>query len=145
MSTTAPSKYYIKSLEDEIGLFDRKLAHLLKFESFATEKERNAAAGRLTTKRERLIETIRELTEGKAPEAESAAPKKAPKKRTTKTSPRSKTAATVEAETPVAPIDPVAVATEAEPAPRPASPYAGTSLDYEQELQSYLDNRKKPS
>jgi hypothetical protein len=64
--STAPSsnKYFIKSLEEEIGLFDRKLAHLLKFETFPSDAERQVAAGKLSAKRERLIRTVRDLIEG---------------------------------------------------------------------------------
>ena len=163
--STAPSsnKYYIKSLEEDISLFDRKLAHLLKFESFPTDSERQVAASKLSAKRERLIRTIRDLTEG-TPTAEAAAP--APAKKTKaaakpKTSTRSKAAAKS-----AAPAEAIAVAeqpvptedvpaadlsdqptqiieTEGPTLPRLASPYVGTSLDSELELKNYLQNRAK--
>lgn len=63
MSTTPVSKYVLKPLEEEIGLFDRKLAHLLKYEVFPSEEERQAAASKLSAKRERLVRTVREMTE----------------------------------------------------------------------------------
>ena len=90
--TTAPlinNKYLLKSLEEEIGLFDRKLAHLHNFETFENEEARLVAVGKLSTKRERLVRTLRDLT-GPAPEV-AATPKKAKTAAKTKTSTRSKT------------------------------------------------------
>ena len=80
MSTApASNKYILKSLEEEIGLFDRKIAHLQNFEAFATEEERQTAAGKLTTKRERLVRTLRDLTDPapEVPATETAKKKKA--------------------------------------------------------------------
>jgi hypothetical protein len=59
----ARDKYYLRTLHQEIGLFDRKLAHLLKYETFNTEEDRQAAAGKLATKRETLARTARQLAE----------------------------------------------------------------------------------
>lgn len=83
MSTQPVSKYVLKPLEEEIGLFDRKLAHLLKYETFPTEEDRQAAANKLSAKRERLVRTVRELTEPSLDSALSSLPpaKKAPAKR----------------------------------------------------------------
>jgi len=162
--STAPSsnKYYIKSLEEDISLFDRKLAHLLKFETFPSDTERQVAAGKLSAKRERLIRTIRDLTEGTPIlEAAPAPAKKAKTAAKPKTSTRSKAAAKS-----AAPADAIAVAVPQAPAdvpipdmpaseqstqidaegpaiPRLASPYVGTSLDSEQELKNYLQIRAK--
>ena len=83
MSTQPVSKYVLKPLEEEIGLFDRKLAHLLKYEVFPNEEERQAAAHKLTIKRERLVRTMRELTEPSVEAAPLAASDKAPAKRKT--------------------------------------------------------------
>jgi len=79
MSTQPVSKYVLKPIEEEIGLFDRKLAHLLKYEIFSNEEERQAAAHKLTIKRERLVRTMRELTE---PTLEAALPPLPPSKKT---------------------------------------------------------------
>lgn len=94
-TTTAPinnNKYVLKSLEEEIGLFDRKLAHLHNFETFESEEARLVAAGKLSAKRERLVRTLRELTDP-APEVAAASPKKSKTAAKTKTSTRSKTSA----------------------------------------------------
>ena len=59
----ARNKYYLRSLHEEIDLFDRKLAHLLKYESFASDKERDAAAAKMTVKRDQLARTAKELVD----------------------------------------------------------------------------------
>lgn len=56
-------KYFLKSLHEEIDLFDRKLAHLAKYEHFASETERETAIGKMTTKRSNLARTARKLME----------------------------------------------------------------------------------
>ncbi|QEE30133.1 hypothetical protein FTW19_20390 [Terriglobus albidus] len=56
-------KYYLKSLHEEIALFDRKLAHLAKYEVFASEAERDAAIGKMETKRATLARTAQKLVE----------------------------------------------------------------------------------
>jgi hypothetical protein len=61
--STAPveSKYYLKSVHAEIDLFDRRLAHLMKYDVFDTEAARAAAARKLTLKREPLVQTAKRL------------------------------------------------------------------------------------
>lgn len=54
-------KYYLRSLHEEIGLYDRKIAHLLRYDRFASDKERDAAAAKLTLKREKLLCDARQL------------------------------------------------------------------------------------
>lgn len=96
MSTTTPpvSKYVLKPLEDEIGLFDRKLAHLLKYEVFASEVDRQAAASKLTARRERVVRTIRDLTEPVAIDAPQVlAPSSKRKRATPKSAAKSKSIA----------------------------------------------------
>jgi len=56
-------KYHLRSLHEEIGLYDRKLAHLLKYDSFASEKERDVAAEKLNSKRRLLVRDARGLVE----------------------------------------------------------------------------------
>ena len=43
MATPVKDKYFLRTLHEEIGLFDRKLAHLLKYENFPSDRERDAA------------------------------------------------------------------------------------------------------
>ena len=56
-------KYYLKSLHEEIDLYDRKLAHMAKYELFASEAERDTAIGKMTTKRATLVRTAKKLME----------------------------------------------------------------------------------
>lgn len=56
-------KYFLKSLYEEIDLYDRKLAHTAKFERFASESERGTAIAKMTTKRATLARTARKLME----------------------------------------------------------------------------------
>jgi hypothetical protein len=55
------SKYHLKNLHAEIDLYDRRLAHLLKFEVFATEAARAAATRKLNLKRDPLVATAKRL------------------------------------------------------------------------------------
>lgn len=61
MATPTHDKYYLKTLHEEIDLFDRKLAHMLKYDSFPTEAERLSASNKLNAKRELLAKTARQL------------------------------------------------------------------------------------
>lgn len=54
-------KYFLKSLHQEIDLYDRKLAHLGKFVEFASTGEREEAEKKLLTKRNLLAATARQL------------------------------------------------------------------------------------
>lgn len=63
MPVLAPSKYALKSLHEEIALFDRKIAHLEKYESFSTAEERNAAANKMTSKRQQLVKAAKTMTD----------------------------------------------------------------------------------
>src|ERR1700761_7765372 len=64
MAATQPhDKYYLRSLHEDIALLDRKLAHMAKYETFATEKERESATGKLNTKRALLVRNALKLAE----------------------------------------------------------------------------------
>ena len=56
-------KYYLRSLHEDIALLDRKLAHMAKYETFASDKERDAATGKLNTKRAQLVRNALKLAE----------------------------------------------------------------------------------
>jgi hypothetical protein len=65
MAPVIADKYHLKSIHEEIGLFDRKLAHLMKFEKFDTDADRDEAVRKLTLKRETLVKTaLRLASEG---------------------------------------------------------------------------------
>lgn len=59
----AQDKYFLKSLHEEIDLYDRKLAHMATFERFASEIERETAIGKMTTKRGTLVRIAKKLIE----------------------------------------------------------------------------------
>ena len=61
MATPTHDKYYLRTLHEEIALFDRKIAHLLKYDTFATDAERSASANKMNAKRDLLVRTARQL------------------------------------------------------------------------------------
>jgi hypothetical protein len=54
-------KHFLKTVHQEIDLFDRKLAHLNRFEVFASDADRDTAARKMNSKRELLVRTARKL------------------------------------------------------------------------------------
>jgi hypothetical protein len=54
-------KHYLKSLHQDIDLYDRKLAHLNKYDAFASDADREAAARKMSGKRELLVQNARRL------------------------------------------------------------------------------------
>jgi hypothetical protein len=130
------SKYYLRSVHAEIDLFDRRLAHLMKYDVFETEAARAAAARKLTLKREPLVKTAKRLAADGVEYKESELPRSfrpdglpAP------------------AEPAKAEPEPVAAAAAApvenRSARRQGSPYAGTSLDWEKSVQHYMQKKAK--
>lgn len=55
------NKYFLKSLHQEIDLYDRKLAHLEKFVEFASTADREEAENKLLAKRALLAATAKQL------------------------------------------------------------------------------------
>ena len=54
-------KYFLRSLHQEIDLYDRKLAYLEKYAAFDSTQDREEAEKKLVTKRASLAETARKL------------------------------------------------------------------------------------
>ena len=134
MATPAHDKYYLKTLHEEIDLFDRKLAHMLKYDSFATEADRVASANKMNAKRELLARTARQL----ASEGIEFKPSDLPR------SFRSGDAvvedkADVVVSTPEAKIIPKV----SSPVRQFPSPFAGTVLDGEASVLAYKRGRMK--
>jgi hypothetical protein len=133
-TNTVEGKYFLKSVHAEIDLFDRRLAHLMKYDVFESEAARAAAARKLTLKREPLVKTAKRLVADGVEYKESDLP-------------RSFRPEGVPA--PVEPVkvepEPVAAAapTENRSARRQGSPYAGTSLDWEKSVQHYMQKKAK--
>src|ERR1700757_1800024 len=65
MAVVIADKYHLKTIHEDIGLFDRKLAHVMNFEKFDSEAARDEAARKLKVKRETLVKTaLRLVAEG---------------------------------------------------------------------------------
>jgi hypothetical protein len=138
MSTTPAieSKYHLKTIHADIDLYDRRLAHLLKYEVFATEAARAAAARKLNLKRDPLVVTAKrlaaegvefklsELPRSFRPEGEAApAPVEA--------------AAPAPAPEPTTPHNPA----ENRSSRRQGSTHASASVDWEKSIQQYMQNK----
>ncbi len=138
MSTTpnVESKYHLKTIHAEIDLYDRRLAHLLKYDVFETEAARAAAARKLTLKRDPLAATAKRLVAEGVEYKESELP-------------RSFRPEGVPAPAEVKQPEPESVHAAAAPhnpgenrsTRRQGSPYAGTSLDWEKSVQHYMQNK----
>jgi hypothetical protein len=133
--TAIESKYQLKTLHADIDLFDRRLAHLLKYEVFATEAARAAAARKITLKRDALVITAKRLAAEGVEYKESELP-------------RSFRPEGVPAPVEVKLPEPEPAASAAPHNPlenrstrRQGSPYAGTSLDWEKSVQHYMQNK----
>jgi hypothetical protein len=135
--STAPiteSKYYLKSVHAEIDLFDRRLAHLLKYDVFETEAARAAAARKLTLKRDALVLTAKRLASEGVEFKDSELPRSfrpdgLPAPAEVKPEPE--------------PVAALPNAGDNRSARRQGSPYAGTSLDWEKSVQHYMEKKDK--
>ena len=63
MRTVVQDKYFLRDIHREIDLYDRKMVHLVKHETFATDALRDAAIRKLSLKRESLVATARSLAQ----------------------------------------------------------------------------------
>ena len=61
MRTVVQDKYFLRDVHREIDLYDRKMVHLVKHETFATDALRDAAIRKLSLKREGLVTTAKSL------------------------------------------------------------------------------------
>jgi hypothetical protein len=132
--TAIESKYHLKTLHADIDLYDRRLAHLLKYEVFATEAARAAAARKINLKRDPLVVIAKRLAAEGIEFKESELPRSFRPEGVP---------APVEAKLPEP--EPVAATPhnplENRSARRQGSPYAGTSLDWEKSVQHYMQNK----
>jgi hypothetical protein len=133
-TATVESKYYLKSVHAEIDLFDRRLAHLMKYDTFDTEAAKAAAARKLNLKREPLVQTAKRLAAEGVEFKDSELPRSFRPEGT---------AAPVEAvpETEATPAV-AAAPPENRSARRQGSPYAGTALDWEKSVAQYMQTKK---
>jgi ABC-type uncharacterized transport system involved in gliding motility auxiliary subunit len=134
--TALESKYHLKTLHADIDLFDRRLAHLLKYEVFATETARTAAARKITLKRDPLVATAKRLAAEGVEFKESELPRSF-RPEGVPAPVEAKVAEPEPAAAAAAPHNPL----ENRSARRQGSPYAGTSLDWEKSVQHYMQNK----
>lgn len=133
MSALPQDKYQLKTLHEEIDLFDRKLAHLLRYEEFPCDADRDAAVKRLASKRELLARAARQMASDGIEFNASELP------RSFRAEPEAAATESVVAvaleDAPVTPRKPARA--------RVASPYAGTSLDFRKGLLEYKRKKAK--
>jgi|GEM_PF-2492567 len=132
MANIVENKYYLKTIHEEIGLFDRKLAHLLKYEVFESDEARDAAVRKLTRKRDTLVETAKRLAADGVEFNDYDVPRSI-QPEGAEVAVRQRTPETQAASAPAA-------NRSAQPQ---ASMYAGTSLDWEQSVRNYMQSKSK--
>jgi len=133
-------KVRLKMLHEEIDLFDRKLAHLMKYDVFPSEVERNAAARKLNLKREALVQKAKALTD----DGTEFKPNDLPRSFRPKD-------ARVEADEIEVPVEAKAVAAAAAASPngekrsvrRSSSAFTGTGFDWQQSVKDYMAKKGK--
>ena len=134
MAAPVPGKYQLKSLHEEIDLFDRKIAHLLRYEEFSSDGDRNAAARTLANKRELLVRAARQMASDGIEFSDADLPRsfRTPDQAPTSPAPEAPVSADLSEDAQLAPA-----------AKHHPSPFAGTSLDYRKNLQEYKRRKKK--
>lgn len=135
-SPSTENKYHLKSVHAEIDLFDRRLAHLQKYDVFETEAARLAAERKLNLKRDPLVATAKRL----AAEGVEFKESELPRSFRPEGSP-----APVQAKPEPEPAPTPFIPSENRTARRQGSPYAGTSLDWEKSVQHYMQNKAAKS
>ena len=135
MANIVENKYYLKTVHDEIDLYDRKLAHLLNFETFATEADRAAATRKLTLKRDALALTAKRLAEEGIEFNQNDLPRSF--------RPKDAPVAEPEEAKETKSTEPFVPAGANRSVRRQGSPYAGTSLDWQSSVQHYMQKKAK--
>ncbi len=133
MATPAHDKYYLRTLHEEIALFDRKIAHALKYDTFPTEAERSASANKMNAKRDLLVRTAKQL----ASEGIEFKIAELPRSLRDPDAVAEDVPAAADATAQAAPFKSTA------PVRQFPSPFAGTVLDGRASVQEYKRNRAK--
>lgn len=138
MAAVIADKYHLKSIHEDIGLFDRKLAHLMKFEKFDTEAERVEAARKLTVKRATLVQTALRLVA----EGIEFKPGDLPRSMRPNDEPDNGEPDVVATVPEIAePVD--APAANPGKTRQSSTPYTGTSLDWQASVRQYMQKKGK--
>ncbi len=136
MANVGSGKYQLKALYEEIGLFDRKLAHLMKYDTFESDAAREAAVKKMTAKRELLVKSALQMTA----EGVESSPHELPRSMRAEGEPEPEPEAPKAA---VAQAEPEAPAGASRGQRRQGSAFAGTSLDWEKGIREYMSKRAK--
>jgi biotin carboxyl carrier protein len=125
----APGKYQLRSLHEEIALFDRKLAHAQNYETFASEDSREAAVEKLTAKRNLLVRKAKEMIDSGVEVTYATRPS---------------TPDSVKDASPAALSSPPQEGSSEEmAATQVSSPFSGTALDFRLEVEAYKASRSR--
>jgi hypothetical protein len=133
MATLVSSKYSLKTLHEDIGLLDRKIAHLHKYEVFRSDSDRDAAAAKIAHKRDLLVRQARLMVDEGIQFQTSDVPQSLRDADDHEGTPE----AMVEA----SPDVPATVSKRK--TVKPSSPFSGTVLDATQALQEYKQKKGK--
>lgn len=136
MAAVIPDKYHLKSIHEEIGLFDRKLAHLINFEKFESEGERDEAARKMRLKRESLVKTALRLVA----EGVEFKPSDLPRSMRSEDELEAPAAASAVAQSEKTVEQPVVRQSFTRES---SGPYAGTSLDWQASVRQYMQKKGK--
>lgn len=128
-ATPAKDKYSLRSLHEEISLYDRKLAHLLKYDTFASEQDREKTVDKLTSKRNLLVRHARDLVDAGVEYKLAEVPR---------------SLLTAEQLAEISAVKPANQATTtAPPAEQPVQPSSNTLSSLHNEIQEYLQKRQR--
>jgi hypothetical protein len=133
MAAVVADRYHLKSIHEEIDLFDRKLAHLMNFEKFDSDAERELAARKMAVKRETLVKTALRLAAEGVEFKQNELPR----------SLRPKDVPAAVAAVPEEPKVESAVGQLSRGARRHSTPYTGTSLDWQASVREYMQKKNK--
>ncbi len=135
MATPTHDKYYLRTIYQEIDLFDRKLAHMLKYETVGTEAERATSVSKMKAKRDLLVSTAKDLV-GQGIEFKPSEVPRSLRSADDVAEPVLAPASVVEAAAPTLPRTAFA-------SKQFASPFAGGVLDGQTIMQNYKKGRSK--
>ena len=137
MANVGSGKYQLKAIYEEIGLFDRKLAHLMKYDVFESDAAREAAAKKMNAKRELLVKSALQMTA----EGVESSPHELPRSMRAEGEPEPE----IEAPKPAgeAAAEPELPSAASRVQRRQGSAFAGTSLDWEKGIREYMSKRAK--
>ena len=126
-----PGKYQLRSLHEEIALFDRKLSHLQNHETFSTQSERETAIEKLTAKRSLLVRKAQQMIDSGVEVTYTPRPNV----------PNSiEHIASMKQQ---ADVQPEASSSKEMAPTETFSPFAGTSLDFRLEVEAYKASRSR--